>query len=595
MTAVACDPPVVPAMSFDPHKVRADFPILRSTVYGKPLIYLDNGATTQKPQAVIDAIARYYAEQNANIHRGVYRLSQVATEAYEAAREKVARFINAAENKQVVFTRGTTEGVNLVAFSWGRANLARGDEVIVSAMEHHSNIVPWQIACEAAGAHLRVIPMDDAGELVMDEYARLLNPRTKMVSVVHLSNSLGTVNDVKTIARMAHEVGAKVFVDGAQWAAHYPTDVQDLDVDFYAFSGHKLYGPTGIGVLYGRRELLEAMPPYQGGGDMIESVTFEKTTYAQLPNKFEAGTPDIAGAVGLGAAIDYVRSVGFENFVPYEESLHQYAVDRLRTVPGLRFIGAARRKASVVSFVIEDPPLSALDVGTRLDAEGVAVRTGHHCCQPVMDRFKIPGTVRASLAMYNTKADIDALVAALTKAREEALRKKPAGASPAAPAGLADALKFPKPFAASPQKAAEDLAELFESLDDREARNEYVVELGEKLPAMPADLKTDATRVHGCMSTVHLFGRKRPGTADVLEFLADSDAHVVRGLIGVLQKLYSGQRAGDILAFDVEDFFRQIGLDQFISSQRRNGLAGMVQRIRALAGALNQGEPTAGG
>src|SRR3954470_12816189 len=318
--------------SFDPLSVRGDFPILQTNVYGKPLVYLDNGATTQKPRAVIDALSRYYESENANIHRGVYHLSQLATQLYDESREKIARFINAAESKEVIFTRGTTEGINLVAGCWGRTFLKSGDEVIVSAMEHHSNIVPWQIACEATGARLRVIPMNDAGELLLDEYERMLSERTKLVSVVHVSNSLGTINDVRRIAEMAHCVGALVTVDGAQWVAHHATDVQDLGADFYAFSGHKLFGPTGIGVLYGRRELLERMPPYQGGGDMIESVTFEKTTYAALPNKFEAGTPDIAGAIGLGAAVDYVQSIGFDAFHPHEQSLLEYATERLKTI-----------------------------------------------------------------------------------------------------------------------------------------------------------------------------------------------------------------------------------------------------------------------
>ena len=571
--------------SFDVARIRAEFPILSTKSHDKPLVYLDNGATTQKPRQVIEALDRYYKTQNANIHRGVYELSQAATTLYEQARLTVRKFINAAHSEEIIFTRGTTEGINLVAHSWGRVFLKDGDEVVVSAMEHHSNIVPWQIACEMTGAKLRVIPINDAGELMMEEYARILaGGRVKLVAVNHVSNSLGTINPVKEMAALAHHFGAKMLVDGAQWVAHSATDVRDLDCDFYAFSGHKLFGPTGTGVLYGKRELLEKMPPYMGGGDMIKSVTFEKTEYAELPNKFEAGTPHIAGAVGLAAAIEFVLSIGFDTFAPHEAELLRYATQKVSQVPGLRIIGTAQRKAGVISFVMEDPPISALDLGLGLDAEGVAVRTGHHCCQPVMDRFGIPATTRLSLAMYNTREDVDAAVAALMKIR------KTAAAAPATSQAKGDAspvdittLKFPAAVAESPQAAADDLAELFEALGDRDERNMYILELGEKLLPTPGNFKNERTRVHGCMSRVHLFGRKRPGTDDTLEFLADSDAHIVRGLIGVLQRLFSGQPAREILAFDVEGFFHRIGLEQFITVQRRNGLAGMVQRIKALA------------
>ena len=584
MQRVAEIPKPKSTLSFDVLKVRADFPILHTKVYDKPLVYLDNGATTQKPRAVIDAISRYYESQNANIHRGVYHLSQLATTLYEQSREKVAKFINAPDPHTCIFTRGTTEGINLVAACWGRTFLEAGDEVVVSAMEHHSNIVPWQIACQASGATLRVIPMNECGELQLDALREMLaGGKVRMISVVHLSNSLGTINDVKAIAKMAHEKGALVMVDGAQWAAHYPTDVQDLGVDFYAFSGHKLYGPTGIGVLWGNRELLEKMPPYQGGGDMIESVTFDKTTYAQLPNKFEAGTPDIAGVVGLGAAIDYVASL-YWSFVDHEHELLAYATEQLGQIPGLRIIGTARAKGSVISLVVEEPAISAMDLGTQLDREGIAVRTGHHCCMPVMAQMGIAATTRASFAMYNTKADVDALVTALQKIVKEA-SSRPATA-PAARGASASAsstgLKYPKPFAASPGASADKLANTLEMLGDRDARNTYLLELADKLLPMPVELKNEQTRVHGCMSTVHLFGRPS-GDDKRIDFLADSDAHIVRGLIAVLQRLYSGQKAQEILDFDIEAFFRRIGLDQFITSQRRNGLAGMVKRIRGIA------------
>jgi cysteine desulfurase/selenocysteine lyase len=587
-------------MNFDVHKVRSDFPILQTkTSSGKPLIYLDNGATTQKPRAVLEALQRYYAAQNANIHRGVYELSQNATTLYEQARLTVQRFLNAQHSEEIIFTRGTTESINLVAHSYARAFLKPGDEIVISAMEHHSNIVPWQIACEMTGATLRHIPITDAGELDLPAYARLLaSGKVKLLSIVHVSNSLGTINPIKEMITLAHRAGAKVLVDGAQWVAHAPTDVRDSGADFYAFSGHKLFGPTGIGALYAKRELLEQMPPFLSGGDMIKSVTLEKTTYADLPNKFEAGTPHISGAIGLAAAIDYVTSVGLENFAAHKADLLQYATGRLQEVQGQRIIGTARHKASVISFVMDDPPISSLDLGLALDAQGIAVRTGHHCCQPVMDRFNIPATTRISLAMYNTRQDIDAAVEALQKIRANRASKPsppptPGHIAPGSEATQAlprireainlDQLKWPPASGATPEEVANTIADLFEELGDRDSRNHYLLDIAEKIPPMPPALKTDATRVHGCMSIVHLFGRKKPGTDDTLEFLADSDAHIVRGLIAMLEKLFSGQRARDILAFDIESFFTRIGLEQFITVQRRNGLAGMVKRIKALA------------
>jgi len=583
MTAldVTISPRVTPAKTgFDVARVRADFPILATTMRGKPLVYLDNGATTHKPRAVIEAETRYYETQNANIHRGVYELSQTATDLYEAARKTVQAFLNAAEPAEIIFARGATEAINLVAASYGRTFLQPGDEVIVSTLEHHSNIVPWQMACAATGATLRVIPVNDAGELCMDHYAKLLNTRTKFVAVNHISNALGTINPVAEIISQAHAVGAKVLIDGAQWVAHYPTDVQAIDADFYAFSGHKLYGPTGIGVLYGKRALLESMPPYQGGGDMIASVTFAKTTYAELPNKFEAGTPNIAGAVGLAAAIDYVSAIGLENAARHEQALLEHATAQLAQVPGLRIIGTAAQKTSVISFVLDNPPLSALDIGIKLDNAGIAVRTGHHCCQPVMDRFGIPATTRASFAMYNTLEEVDALAAALQKI-VAATSKRSAGT----PSG-AGQVSYPKPFAKSPQAAAQQLAEEFEFLGEREARNQYVMDLAAKLPPLFDLLKQVTPRVPGCMSEVYLVARPAADRPGVLEFVADANADIVRGLIAILQRLFSGQRARDIVAFDYEAFFRQIQLDQFISSQRRNGLEGMVRRIRQEATAI---------
>ena len=405
-----------PALAFDVERIREDFPILQRSVRGKPLVYLDNAATTQKPRPVLETLERYYAHGNANIHRGVYLLSEEATAAYDAARKKVQAFINARTCREVVFTRNSTESINLVAQSYGRQNLGPGDEIVITHMEHHSNIVPWQLLCEQTHARLRVAPIDDHGELMMDELEQLIGPRTKLVAVVQLSNSLGTINPVEKIVEVAHTRGIPVLVDGSQAAYHMPVDVQALDCDFYVMTGHKLYGPTGIGVLYGREALLESMPPYQGGGDMIRSVTFEKTTYADLPHKFEAGTPHIAGAIGLGAAVDYISGVGFAGITAHETDLLEYGTAALRDVPGLRMIGTASHKASILAFVLKGA--HPHDVGTIVDMEGVSIRTGHHCTQPVMERFGVPATARASVAMYNTRGEIDQLVKALHHVRE---------------------------------------------------------------------------------------------------------------------------------------------------------------------------------
>jgi cysteine desulfurase/selenocysteine lyase len=403
-------------MVIDVAAVRQHFPILGQRVHGKPLVYLDNAATTQKPQAVLDRLTQYYAEENANVHRGVYRLTERATEAYEASRAAVGRFLNAREPREIVFVRGTTEAINLVAATYGRAHVGRGDEIVLSTLEHHSNIVPWQILCEQSGARLRIIPITDAGELDLYAYGALLNDRTRIVSVVHLSNALGTINPVKEIVRLAHRRGIPVLVDGAQAAAHLQVDVQALDCEFYALSGHKMFGPTGIGVLYGRYSLLDAMPPYQGGGGMISSVAFERTLYADPPSRFEAGTPHIAGAVGLAAAIEYLTAIGLDQIAACEQELFAYATGVLSRVAGLRIVGTAREKAGVLSFVLDG--VHPHDIATILDREGVAIRAGHHCCQPLMDRLGVPGTARASLALYNTRGDIEALAAALARVRE---------------------------------------------------------------------------------------------------------------------------------------------------------------------------------
>lgn len=399
-------------VSFDVNKIRSEFPTLHQEVFGRQLIYFDNGATSQKPQCVIDAITQYYSKENANIHRGVHYLSQLATEKYEIARKTIQAYINAPSPEEVLFTQGTTDGINLVASSFG-ALLSEGDEIIISEMEHHSNIVPWQMLCERKGCILKVIPIDDNGALKMDVFHSYLNSKTKMVSVTHISNSMGVINPIKEIIDAAHEVGAKVLIDGAQSIQHTKVDVQELDCDFFAFSGHKVFGPTGVGVLYGKKEILDSMPPYQGGGEMIAKVTFEKTTYNELPHKFEAGTPNISGGICLGTAIEYLNSLDMDAVHQHEQELLQYATDQMMQIEGLRIIGTAPNKTSVISFIVED--IHPLDIGTLLDKQGVAVRTGHHCTQPLMTRFNIPGTVRASFAFYNTKEEIDVFVNALKR------------------------------------------------------------------------------------------------------------------------------------------------------------------------------------
>lgn len=398
-------------------KARADFPVLRGTAHGRPLVYLDSANTAQKPQVVIDAERRVYEEYYANVHRGVYEISVKAEQAFEGARDKLRRFVNARERREIVLTRGTTEGINLVAHCLVRGGrLKAGDEVLISGLEHHSNIVPWQLACEQAGARLRVAPIDDAGQLRLDELEGLLSERTRIVAVGHVSNALGTVNPVAEIVRLAHARGALALVDGAQGVPHLPVDVQALDCDFYAFSGHKMYGPSGTGVLFGKAALLESLPPFMGGGDMILSVTFEKTTYNEIPYKFEAGTPNIAGVIALGAAVDYLTGLGLASVAAWEHELLEYATARLQALPGLRLVGTAREKAGVISFVLDG--IHPHDIGTVLDYEGVAVRTGHHCAQPVMDRFGVPATARASLALYNTREDVDALARGILKVQE---------------------------------------------------------------------------------------------------------------------------------------------------------------------------------
>ena len=407
----------VAASELDLARIRADFPILRQRVHGKPLVYLDNAASVQKPKVVIDAIGECYGGYYANIHRGVHLLSERSTSAYEGAREKVRAFLNAASVQEIIFTRNATESINLVASSFGGQRIGAGDEIVITGMEHHSNIVPWQLLCERSGATLKVVPFTDAGELILEEYERLLDSgRVKLVAFVHLSNALGTINPVKTLIELAHARGIPVLVDGAQSVPHLAVDVRELDCEFYAFSSHKIYGPSGVGVLYGKKALLEAMPPYQGGGDMIQMVTFEKTEYADLPNKFEAGTPNIAGVIGLGAALDWLNAIGLDAVAAHEHDLLEYATPRLNEIPGLKIMGTARDKAALAAFTMQG--IHPHDIGTILDREGVAIRAGHHCAQPVMQRYGVPATARASFAVYNTRDEVDALVAALWKVKE---------------------------------------------------------------------------------------------------------------------------------------------------------------------------------
>ncbi len=486
---------------WDVDRIRRDFPILSTTSHGKPLVYLDNAATTQKPRAVIDAVVKYYESQNANIHRGVYGLSQTATTLYEQTREKVRAFLNANEPAEIIFTRGTTEGINLVAATWGRQNPQTRRRSRRQPPRTPLRHRPLADGLRSQPARLlRVIPINEAGELQLDALATFLaSGHVKMVAVNHVSNSLGTINPVKEITRMAHAAGARILIDGAQWVAHGPTDVRDLDADFYVFSGHKLIGPTGIGVLYGKRELLDAMPPYQGGGDMIASVTFEKTLYAELPNKFEAGTPDIAGVAGLAAAIDYLLALDLEKIGAHEHTLLDYATTQLLTIPGLRVIGTAKNKAAVISFVVEG--LSTLDIGVGLDREGICVRTGHHCCQPVMDHYGISSTARASFSFYNTRGEVDALVAALKNLVASKLPRT-------APPKEDQPVEYPRATAKNVRAAADKLAESFEFLGERDAKNEYVMDLAKTQPHLFDMLQKVTTRIPGCMSQVYLVGAK---------------------------------------------------------------------------------------
>ncbi|HBE68745.1 MAG TPA: SufS family cysteine desulfurase [Planctomycetaceae bacterium] len=579
-------------------RVRADFPILQTQMAGKPLAYFDNGATTQKPQPVIDALVKFYSEDNANIHRGVYELSQRATDQYEAARQTIADFIGANDVAECIFVRGTTEAINLVASSWGRANLSQADQVIVSGLEHHSNIVPWQFACEATGAELVVWQPDEQGDLDCRQLEEIITDRTQMVAVQHVSNALGTIHEIDRIVEIAHDNNSLVMVDGAQWVGHNPTDVSALGCDFYTFSGHKLFAPTGIGLLWGRRDLLEKMPPFQGGGDMIETVAFEKTTFAPLPSRFEAGTPNIGGAIALATAADYVTEIGFEQIHAQEQALLAYADKRLSEVPGLRVLGSNRSKEAVISFVMEAPNVAPLDIAMHLSKDGIAIRTGHHCCMPLMGHLQVSGTCRVSMAFYNTADEVDRLVESLIELAADRMEKQSKRSESASgeTVGSGDSADQEITFAvaseASPCDAGEKLAEEFLMFDDPESKTELLLELGQELPDDFARLKQLTTAVPGCMSEVYLVGRPMPDAPERFEFAADSNAEVVRGLIAVLSQLFSGQKATEILEFDFAGYLRKIGLDSFVSAQRRSGLEGMVRRIHTLATAITERQNT---
>jgi cysteine desulfurase/selenocysteine lyase len=563
---------------------RRDFPILARRFHGKPLVYLDNAASTQKPRAVIDVMSRYYEEDNANVHRGVHSLGDLATAQYERSREVARRFLNARESREIVFTRGATESINLVAQTFGRQQVGPGDDVIVSWMEHHANIVPWQMLCRERGASLKVVPVTEAGDLKLDELEALMTPRTRLVAISHVSNVLGTVNPVRSVVELAHARNIPVLVDGAQAVAHLDVDVRDLDCDFYAFSGHKVYGPMGIGVLYAKARHLEEMPPWQGGGDMVRSVRFEETNYNEPPFKFEAGTPNVAGAVGLAAALEYLASRDRGVVHAHESKLLEMAESGLRAIPGVRVIGDPASRAGVISFVVDRPALSALDVGSRLSLDGIAVRSGHHCCQPLHERMGVPATVRASVAIYNTADEIERFAASLrtiVTAPTSARRDRAAGVA----AGQVD-VSYPATVGKSADAAAAEFAEELEFLDDWTQRYQYLLELGESMIAMPGELKTEANRVRGCLSVSYLAIRQRPGTTDVVEFLADSDGGIVRGLMALLQRVLSGRSANEVLAFDLTDYFSKIGLEENLTANRRNGLADIIRRLREFASNL---------
>ena len=552
--------------SVDHAQIRADFPALRQQVYGHPLVYLDSAASSLKPQCVIDCLAHYYANEHSNVHRGVHYLSQRATDRYESARRRLAQFIGASSERSIIFTRGTTESINLVASTYGRQYIRSGDEILTTVMEHHSNLVPWQLIAKERSAQLRVLDVSLAGTINVDALVRHMNARTRLIVLAHISNSLGTLHPVEEIISEAHRRGIAVLLDGAQGLPHLPLDMQGLDCDFYCAGAHKAYGPTGIGFLYGKEEILEDLAPWHGGGDMIEKVHRMSSTWADIPHKFEAGTPNIAGVIGMEAAVDYLDKIGMETLREKEGALLKYAHAEASTVPGLQIVGTASQKVGSMSFLLEGH--HPYDVGYALDQAGIAVRTGHHCTMPLMDYFGIPGTVRASLGAYSTKEDIDALV---TRLKEIAAKPSIRNATRDESADLLSSVEESIEI----RKAAllEDL-DLFEDADER---REYLIELGENLAVLDTSLKTEANRIHGCLAMVWLHSTVRDGR---IYFQADSDALITRGMIALLIHLMNGQFPQTILETDLFALIDDVGLPSLITARRKNGLNRMIERIQ---------------
>ncbi len=551
-------------------RIRADFPTLRQEVYGHPLVYLDSAASSLKPQCVIDCLANYYTNEHSNVHRGVHYLSQRATERYEASRQRLAKFIGAPSERSIVFTRGTTEAINLVASTFGRKHIRRGDEILTTVMEHHSNLVPWQLLAQEREARLRFWDVLPDGTLDMDAFVDQMNDRTRLITLGHVSNSLGTLNPVEQIIKEAHTRGIAVLIDGAQGLPHLPLNMEALNCDFYCASSHKAYGPTGIGFLYGRQSILEELPPWHGGGDMIEEVHRTSSTWADVPHKFEAGTPNIAGVIGMAAAIDYIDNIGIEYLRRKEKTLLQYAHSQVNTVPGLRIVGTSPEKVGVLSFLLKGK--HPYDVGYALDQTGIAVRTGHHCTMPLMEHLGIPGTVRASLGAYNTKQDIDLLVNRL----KEIVVGTRTHTGPTT-TGSHTRTNGNPPNEETIQSRKTAILEDLELFDDADGRREYLIELGEDLPAMRASLKTEANRIHGCLAMVWLHSTVRNGC---IYFEADSDALITRGMIALLIRLMDGQLPRSILETDLIALINDVGLPSLITARRKNGLNRMIERIQ---------------
>ena len=563
-------PKIAPSPNqFDPELVRKQFPVLSQKVHRHPLIYLDNAATTQKPASVIAALQDYYQDSNANVHRAAHYLSAKATRAFEEARETVRHFLHAAHPEEIIWTRGTTEAINLVANSWGRSQLKPGDEILVSRLEHHANIVCWQMLAESTGAILKVIDIDSSGDIDFGHFLEQLTTKTRLLAVTHISNAIGTVTPVVNMVAAAKNTGATVLVDGAQAVAHQKVDVQKLGCDFYVFSGHKLYGPTGIGVLYGKRELLNKMPPWQSGGEMIEKVSFSGTTFNTLPFKFEAGTPHIAGAIGLAKAIEFLQQFDMAHIQAHEHHLLTLAEDGLKKIDGIRIIGQAQHKAPVVSFVSEQ--LHSQDIGMLLDQQGIAVRTGHHCAMPLMEKLNLSGTVRASFALYNTAEDVQQLIRALEQLHSNTLNSAP---EPQETADIPDI--YTLPFAHA------DIQQTLEPLKSWQDRYRQIMLLGKQLPGLPDPLKTEDVRIRGCESTVWLHHYYDDETMH-LHFAADSDARIIRGLIALVLVVLSDKTAEEIAQADLENWFRELDLFNHLSPSRGNGLKAIIEEIRATA------------